>query len=608
MNLEKKYNKNNIEISCISNKTLNNLFQEIVRKTPLVVAVKYEDERITYKDLNRRANKLAHYLKKQKSFKRGSIIGVEIERSINLIIANIAIHKAGAVCLTIDSEMPEKRKKYLFKNAGVKIVLFENLKNKRKIKNNILEYVYIKSKKIVKESAKNPKQTNKISDPAYIVYTSGSTGRPKGAIISHKNIVSSVCYRAKVSRISNIDKVALCVNTSFVPFIYNVYLPFLYGARLVVLSQKSIKNSLLLFEEINKTKSSLAEIPVSMINFYLETISLSMHEKYDLKNLRIIWSSGEKDSSYWTSFLKKEYQHIKYFTVYGSTEYSMSIIRDVSLFRKKTMTEGTPSDNTQVYILDKDLKLLPKNIPGELYVSGDGLAKGYINNKKETKKSFLPHPYKKGKIIYKTGDRALMHSDGNIEILGRIDNQIKINGKRIELGEIESVVKKMINIEEAIGVATEDINKESKQIALYYKVIKGEKIKEEEIRSSLKKELPDYMIPKYYFRIKKFPLNSNGKIDRKKLPKVDEKNLIKNKYEEPKTETEKQIAEIWKKVLKVKKVGRNDNFFDLGGDSIDAMKVVFEVNKKFNQINFMDLLVNPILKDFLKYVTPQKNK
>jgi amino acid adenylation domain-containing protein len=612
------YSKNKELVSCYDGrrvkrpaKTIDELFQKSVKENPERTAVEQGNRKIKYKELNNRANQLANYLINCKKIKKNKVCAIEIERSIEMIIAVIAVHKASGCCLLLDKKLPSQRKEYLLKNSGAKIVLIKNKKNYFAIKTkkiNGIDYADIENKEIKKQSSKNPKKDNKPNDLAYVVYTSGSTGKPKGVLLTHKGVLNHALTKISVLGISRKDRVAFNLSTNFVASIWQIVSPLIKGAKVIVYSENKSITSDSIFKFANDKEITILEITPILLNLYLN--ANNKKDDYLKKTkLKYLILTGERVFASLANNYYKEY-NIKLINAYGQAECS-----DDTLHYKikekdnyNSVPVGTPSDNTQVYILDKDLKLLPKNIPGELYVSGDGLAKGYINNKKETKKSFLPHPYKKGKIIYKTGDRALMHSDGNIEILGRIDNQIKINGKRIELGEIESVVKKMINIEEAIGVATEDINKESKQIALYYKVIKGEKIKEEEIRSSLKKELPDYMIPKYYFRIKKFPLNSNGKIDRKKLPKVDERNLIKNKYEEPKTETEKEIAEIWKKVLKVKKVGRNDNFFDLGGDSIDAMKVVFEVNKKFNQINFMDLLVNPILKDFLKYVTPQKNK
>jgi amino acid adenylation domain-containing protein len=566
-------------------KTINQLFQKSTAENPERIAIEQGNRKIKYKELNNKANQLANYLINCKKIKKNKVCAIEIERSIEMIIAVIAVHKAGGCCLLLNKKLPSQRKKYLLKNSGAKIVL-EDKKNYPVVKIKKIsgiDYVDIKNKEIKKQSSKNPKKDNKPNDLAYVVYTSGSTGKPKGVLLTHKGVLNHALTKISVLGISRKDRVAFNLSTNFVASIWQIVSPLIKGAKVIVYSENKSITSDSIFKFANDKEITILEITPILLNLYLN--ANNKKDDYLKKTkLKYLILTGERVFASLANNYYKEY-NIKLINAYGQAECS-----DDTLHYKikekdnyNSVPVGTPSDNTQVYILDKDLKLLPKNIPGELYVSGDGLAKGYINNKKETKKSFLPHPYKKGKIIYKTGDRALMHSDGNIEILGRIDNQIKINGKRIELGEIESVVKKMINIEEAIGVATEDINKESKQIALYYKVIKGEKIKEEEIRSSLKKELPDYMIPKYYFRIKKFPLNSNGKIDRKKLPKVDEKNLIKNKYEEPKTETEKQIAEIWKKVLKVKKVGRNDNFFDLGGDSIKIIKLYSLLNLKFKK-------------------------
>jgi surfactin family lipopeptide synthetase A len=288
------------------------------------------------------------------------------------------------------------------------------------------------------------------------------------------------------------------------------------------------------------------------------------------------------------NFSKYFKSNIKMINMYGLTEGSVHVTYN-KVDSENNNLVGKALNNYQTYILNQYQKLQPIGVPGELYISGDGLARGYINDKQKTREVFLPHPFKKDTRIYKTGDLAKMHPDGNIEILGRVDHQIKIRGMRIEPGEIEANLKKHKNIKDVVVIVKENKKDNDKYLVAYYileKKNKKETIKQinkekEELKSKLKRILPDYMIPAYFIRLDKFPLNQNGKLDRLNLPEPKEKDLDKNKYITPKTEIEKKVAKIWQEVLGVKKISRNDNFFNLGGHSLKAIQVLSRINSQF---------------------------
>src|SRR3989339_495636 len=353
------------------------------------------------------------------------------------------------------------------------------------------------------------------------------------------------------------------------------FVPLLIGGKLIIYSEEIVQNPYNLFKSINTDKVTAIEIGVHQLLLYLQYIEKNKSKKLSLKNLKILWTAGEKDSFSLVSRFHQEYKHIQYVVAYGQTENS-GMTMNYKLpykFKATRIFEGTPGINTQVYILDKNMKLVPFGIVGDVYVSGDGLVGGYLNHPQKTKEVFLSHPFLKNKKIYKTGDIGKIYSNGNIKIVGRKDFQV-------------------------CAICVKQDKERENYIVAYYTSYNNKKIKTEILKNHLKQTLPDYMIPAYFICLKEMPLNQNGKLDKLNLPEPTEKDLDKKKYISPKTETEQQIAEIWKKVLNIKKIGVNDNFLDLGGNSLKAVQVLAEISNKFN----IDLL----LKDLFKYNTPRK--
>ena len=589
-------------------KTLHQLFADQVKKTPQINALVFGGKKLTYQQLNEKANQLAHYLRKEYRIKPDTPVALRLDRSPDMIIAILAVLKAGGCYVPIDPDYPAERIKYMLEDCGAKMVI--TTKNRKpntlpasrhsnnrytgqgpKDKYRILD---IDDRSLYSNYPKtNPKNVNKSRDLAYIIYTSGSTGRPKGVMIEHRSVVNYLSYFINKYHINRRDKILQIVSFSFDPSVRDIFVTLTTGAALVLASYFDSKDPDALSRAIDQEK--ITKI-ISIIPGFLEyLIESKINHDYLWKNLNHIFTCGEQLYSDTYHKVKSELSPKCLITnQYGPTECTMVATNftpvDKADSKGSIIPVGAPIQNTQVYILDNDMNLLPPGIPGEIHISGDGLARGYINDRNRTCQSFLAHPLIKNKRIYKSGDLGRLRSDGNIELLGRLDEQIKIKGKRIEPAEIAAIMKKLHYIEDC------EIVKYKESIAVYYTSAKIKPPRSENIKNYLRQKLPAYMIPAYYVRLNKIPLTPNGKLDRQTLPVPTEKQLIKQKYEPPQGITEEKLAQIWQDVLNVRRISRHDNFFNLGGNSLIAIQVLTRTNREFSlAISLKDIFENPTL-------------
>src|SRR3989339_296786 len=590
---------NNTKAEYPKNKTIYKLFEEQAQKTPNRIAVEFEEQILTYRELNKKANQLAYFLRGE-GLSVGGVVAISTKRNLDLVISILAVHKAGGGCLLIDDRYPDKRIEYILKNAGVKTVLVSSKKDAKRY--SIVKCVIdVNNKGINKFNSKHFNIRVRSTDLAFIVYTSGSTGNPKGVMINHQGVINHALTKIKVANINSRDIISVNLSVGFVAFIWQLIAPLMIGARAQIYSDQIFSNVIGLIKNCTKDNVTIFEISPSLFSVYLDSLGKDYLKESRFKKILL---TGEKIPP---ELVNKHYQRyqIQLINAYGQAECSDDTLHYVipKNIKTNTVPAGKPSNNTQVYILNKNKQLQPIGIPGELYISGDGLARGYINDLKRTKEVFLDHPFQKNKKIYKTGDLAKMHEDGNIEILGRVDHQIKIRGYRIEPGEIGEQIKKIKNIKDAVIIKYRD------NLAAYYTTKDKKKKNAAEIKNKLKKGLPEYMIPSIFVYLKEMPLNQNGKLDRLSLPEPKEKDLDKNKYEAPKTDIEKRIANIWQEVLNIKKIGLNDNFFNLGGHSLKAIQVLAILNKEFDiDLGLKELFKYPILNELSKEVEKEANK
>lgn len=501
-------------------KTIPDLFEAQVKKTPNNIALVFEQQKLTYKELNQKANQIAHKLRalnKQKSL-ANQLIGLCVERSPEMIIGILGILKAGGAYVPLDPEYPADRLQFILKNTQIKLVLTQVHLQKRiallRAKNRTVLCLDKDWPRLEKLSKRNPTLINKPTDLMYVIYTSGSTGTPKGAMLEHCGLVNRLLWMKKVYKITNRDRILQKTPYSFDVSVWELILPLLSGACLCFAKPGGHRDPLYLYTIINKYKITTMHFVPSMLITFLNFLESKDPSK--LKSLRRIFCSGEGLA---TELAQRCLKTIpaELHNLYGPTEASIDVSSwncSTKRYLDKPITPiGKPIDNIKLYILDKLLQPVPIGVPGELYIAGIGLARGYLNRPELNKERFIANPFITGSRLYKTGDLVRWLPDGNIEFIGRIDFQVKIRGFRIELGEIEIVLAQNPNIRQCVVLVYEKNG--DKHLVAYYVPKQKKPIATDLLQNTLRKKLPDYMIPAFFVYLKEFPLTPSGKIDKK---------------------------------------------------------------------------------------------
>ncbi|HMQ67796.1 MAG TPA: non-ribosomal peptide synthase/polyketide synthase, partial [Ignavibacteria bacterium] len=586
---------NDLTVGYPKEKTIVDLFNEQASKTPDNTAVVSGSEKMSYKELNERSNRLANYLI-SRGVKENDLIPVCIERGFDMITALLAILKAGGAYVPVDPEYPEERIAFILEDTSASLVVSSELSSSKIPVSENFEVVKIDSdnSEIEKLSKENLKVKIKPENFAYVIYTSGSTGKPKGVLIQHYNVVRLFMTDAPLFDFSEKDVWSMFHSFTFDFTVWEMYGALLFGGRLVIVPRDTAKDPELFSELLLKENVTvLNQIPSS---FYAlqETI---LEQKLPLKVKYVIFGGEALDPAKLKNW-KRIYPDCKLINMYGITETTVHVTYqeiEQKHIESGNSIIGKPIPTLSLYILDKDQKLLPAGVAGELCVGGAGLAAGYLNRPELTKERFIKNIFSDDPDarLYRSGDLGKRLPDGNIEYLGRIDEQVKIRGYRIELGEIESVLNEFDSVRQAIVLAKED--KQGIRYLVAYIVSEGE-FNREEIINYLRGKLPDYMVPALYVSMESFPFAASGKINKKALPDPDASTLILNEYVEPRNEVEKKIAAVWKEVLNVERVGINDNFFELGGHSLLAMRVISSIRKELeSELAIKDIFVHPTI-------------
>jgi len=571
------------------NKTIQELFEEQVEKTPDNIAVIYENQQLTYRELNRRANQLARVLRK-KGVVPDSIVGIKVDRSLEMIVGIMGILKAGGAYLPIDPDYPEDRIKFILEDSGAKLLISQTYQIREVYKGS--EIININDKETYALDSSNLEILNRPTNLAYIIYTSGSTGKPKGVMISNYSVINFINSQKKEFGIDENERILQFSTISFDASVEQIFVSLLSGAVLILVSKQRLL-------DITEFQSYIEEKRVTHLHAvpaFLENIR--WRDSYKLKR---VLAGGDvcpmELANRWNI-------HCDFYNKYGPTE---TTVTSIELLVKKGFGKvliGKPISNTRIYITDKNNKLCPIGVRGELCIAGDGLAIGYLNRPELTAEKFVENPFEPGKRMYRTGDLARWLSDGNIEFLGRIDHQVKIRGFRIELREIESRLLKHEAIKEAVVAAKED-QSGNKYICAYIKADK--ELTVSELRGYMGQELPDYMVPSYFVQLDKMPLTPNGKIDRKALPEPNVSMMAGTEYEAPRNDIEEKLVKIWQEVLRIEKIGINDNFFDLGGHSLKATSMVSKIHKELNvEVPLREVFKRPTVKELAEFIKGQK--
>ncbi|WP_339788681.1 amino acid adenylation domain-containing protein [Paenibacillus sp. FSL R7-0313] len=600
------------------------LFEKQAERTPEAEAVVYENNRLTYAELNERANRLAATLRGS-GIGREEIVGILAERSVDLLVAMMAVWKAGGAYVPLDPDYPVDRVRFMLEDSGAKVLLTQTPLRERaeawlsEEELALATVLYLDEETSYSEDRENATlSSSMVSDPvagkltgavngrdeshskvvgmdsfhearpedlAYVIYTSGTTGKPKGVMIEHRSLVNTAAGYRREYRLDQFPlRLLQLASFSFDVFVGDIARTLYNGGTMVIVPKDDRIDPSRLHYWIEREQVSIFESTPALIVPFMEYV----HEQgLELRGMELLITSSDSCSVADYRTLQERFgSSFRVINAYGVTEAAIdSSFYDEEL-AKLPQTGHVPIGkawlNTKFYILDAYLNPVPVGVLGELVIGGVGVARGYLNRPELTEEKFVDSPFTEGERLYRTGDLARWMEDGNVDFIGRIDNQAKIRGYRIETGEIESQLLRVEGVREAVVLVQSDANGQ-KALCAYYTPETGAELLVNDLRNALAQELPGYMIPSYFVELERLPLTPNGKIDRKALPAPEGEAGSGTQYVAPRNELEMKLAVIWQEVLGLtKEIGVHDNFFDIGGHSLRATTLVSKIHKELN--------------------------
>ncbi|MBD2207319.1 amino acid adenylation domain-containing protein [Calothrix sp. FACHB-1219] len=617
---------------------IHQLFEAQVERSPDAIAAIYEGEQLTYQQLNQRGNQLAHYLQKL-GVKPEVLVGICVERSLEMLVGLLGILKAGGAYVPLDPEYPQERLNFMLCDARVSILLTQE-----KLVTKVSEYqgllICLDTKNTIFTN-KNTENIASIVQPenlAYVIYTSGSTGKPKGVMIPHQGLVNYLHWCTQAYAVADGCGSPVHSSLGFDATITSLFSPLLVGQTVVLLPSKQ---EIEVLSNVLNSQSNFSLIKITPA--HLEMLSQLLSVKKIATQVKAMVIGGDALSANHLAFWRNYMPNTRIFNEYGPTETVVGccvyeVLKETDI--ANSIPIGRAIANTHLYILDSHLQLVPVGTPGELYIGGAGVARGYLNQPQLTADKFIPHPFSNFRLpildfrlgdssedsescethaqfsnpksqiqnlkwnrLYKTGDLARYLTDGNIEYLGRSDRQVKIRGFRIELGEIEALLNQHPDIRQTVVFNRED-RPGDKRLVAYIVPLLGKIPSFSHLRDFLKEKLPQYMVPSAFVVLEALPLTANGKIDHQQLPPPEDlPTELTAAYVAPQSQTEIMLANIWQVVLNVEKVGIYDNFFDLGGHSLLAVQVYSQLREiVYKDISIVDLFTYPTISSFAKYL------
>ncbi|WP_149096475.1 non-ribosomal peptide synthetase, partial [Paenibacillus terrae] len=569
-------------------RTIHQLVEEQAKRVPEATAVVFEGRRLSYAELNERANRLARTLRSV-GVLPNQLVGLMARRSLETVVGILAVLKAGGAYVPIDPEYPEERIRYILENSNAQLLLTQrHLLQQVPFEGTV---VALDDEQAYSDDGSNLEPASGPNDLAYVIYTSGTTGNPKGVMLEHRGLVSLKLMFADRLGITEHDRIVQFASLSFDASCWEVFKALYFGAALYIPTAETILDNRLFESYMNEHAITAAILPPTY-SAYLNPDRLP--------SLTKLVTGGSAVSA---EFVQQWKRKVHYFNAYGPTEASIVTTlwdADEEQPEGRVIPIGRPLANHRIFILDAHLQLVPPGVDGELCVAGVGLARGYLNHPELTAEKFVEHPFAPGERLYRTGDLARWLPDGNIEYLGRIDHQVKIRGFRIEIGEIEEQLLKIDSVQETIVIARE--GKSGQELCAY--LVAGRPLTLGELRSALAQKLPNYMIPAHFVQLPQMPLTPNDKIDRKALPAPEGNALTGGAYVAPRNEAERTLADVWQAVLNADRVGVTDHFFELGGDSIKSIQVSSRLHQAGYKLEIRDLFKYPTISQLSLHVKP----
>ncbi|RBL90283.1 non-ribosomal peptide synthetase [Chitinophaga flava] len=558
------FNDNQLNIP--SGQTILSLFETQAVATPQATALLYQQHALSYRQLNEQANQLAAFLQEQHQIQPGHLVAICMPRSQWLVISILAVLKTGAAYVPIDPVYPQERKDYMLADSQCAVVVDEQLLD---------TFCSVQQQYSHNNPVDHPQQDHM----AYVIYTSGSTGRPKGVMITHRNAFAFIKWCQQEFSDTVFETLFSATSVCFDLSIFELFFPLSTGKKIRVLDSAL---------DLPQYLPAASQV---LLNTVPSVVATLLNDQVDLSSVTALNMAGEPVPPQFLELLDTTRMEVR--NLYGPSE-DTTYSTFYRLHTGAPVLIGKPIANTQAYILGEGQQLLPLGITGEICLSGDGLAMGYLNNPTLTAEKFIPNPFKPGTRLYKTGDLGRWTADGNIVYLGRKDEQVKIRGYRIEPGEITDCLQQHPDITDAVVIATTTPDGE-KELAAY--IVSAQELQPAELRSHLSASLPAYMLPAHYIQLPALPLNANGKIDKKQLPPPTAGHSgSTTEYVAPRNDTEQQLQYIWQEMLGKEKISVQDNFFDLGGHSLKAMRLISRINADFQvQLNIQGIFRRPTI-------------
>jgi len=584
------------------------LFEAQAERTPQAIAVRFESKQLTYQELDRRANQLAHHLR-ELGVGPEVLVGLCVERSLEMVVGLLGILKAGGAYLPIDPSYPAARQAFMLQDSQAKVLLTQApLLGRLKSHNVPTVCLDIAGHRLARLPTTPPPRLADPTQLAYVIYTSGSTGQPKGVCIAHRGLVNYLSWAASAYQVAEGAGAPVHSSIAFDLTVTSLFTPLVVGRAVELLPEDRGAEAL---AEALQTASGYSLVKLTPA--HLQALQLQLPPEQVAGRTRTFVIGGEQLRAEAVAFWREHAPRTLLVNEYGPTETVVGCC--VYTVTPETRSHGPipigrPIANTRLYILDRYLQPVPIGVAGELCIGGDGVARGYLNRPELTKERFIADPFsaQAGARLYRTGDFARYLPDGNIEFLGRRDEQVKVSGFRIELGEIEAALGRLPQVQEAVVALREDAPGEPRLVA--YVVPKpGQADAPRELRGVLKQHLPEYMLPSAFVSLDRLPLTHHGKVDRAALPAPHFEHQLKEAFVPPRTEWELKLAQLWRELLRVERVGVDDNFFALGGNSLMIVRLISQINRRHQlSLRVAELFRNPTVGQLARLIDAQQPK
>lgn len=600
------YEYNNTAHRYSDDKTMIDIWEDTIYKYDKHTAVIFGNQSLSYEELDRRSTRLALYLRKN-GVKRNSIVGIMVERSFEMMIGIWGIVKAGGAYMPMLPSYPNARIKYMTEDSGAGIILSVS-KFQSQIPDNV-KYIDIEKMSYGEADIEKLEKINSPEDLLYVIYTSGSTGNPKGVMTKHTAYINRIEWMLRKYGINEFDTMLQKTSYCFDVSVYELLMMSFVGGSVSMLGQGDEAIPERILNEILKNHVTIVHFVPSMLNTYMQWIDRHQNRILEMGSVRYVMCSGEALSAASVNHFHSKIANqlnCNIIDLYGPTEAAIEVSYfDCERDKKYNFIPiGKPIDNIKLLILNKQQKMVPAGVAGELYIGGVGVAAGYLNNEELTAERFVENDYVEGKL-YRTGDLVRWLDDGNIEYISRIDNQVKVRGFRIELGEIETRLLEYPSVDQAV-VLVKKVNEED-YICAYF--ASNENVCFEELKKYIGIKLPSYMIPNYFIRVDKIPVTNNGKADRRKLLEIEILNQTNNEYVEPENDAERKMAAIFCEILNLNTISVIDSFFDRGGHSLKATELMSRIYDEFQvSMPIMDIFQYQSVRNLVKHLPENKDQ